>query len=113
MSSAANIAEPMVATCSPSQSIDPSVSSRLTYMTMPQISSTVGHATFDTASLVACGDTSESTSAIDSATKPTSTSNASATPISTTMPIKVSTMSRVSGGTSAAAAAAEPPAIGL
>ena len=79
---------------------------------MPQISSTVGHATLLTASLVACGMNSPSTTAIDSATKPTSTSNASATMISVAMPISVRILSRSSSGISSAAVAAEPPAIG-
>ncbi len=85
----------MLATCSPSQSIDPSVSSRLTYVTTPQISRTVGQAILSIASLPAAfGMISDGTAAIVSATNPTSTSNASATTISVTMPIRVSTLSR-------------------
>jgi len=74
-------------------------------MTIPQISSTVGQATLLTAPLVDFGEISDRIAAIVSATNPTSTSNASATTISETMPIRVRVRSRSSVVTSFAAGA--------
>jgi hypothetical protein len=80
---------------------------------MPEISSTVGQAILLTASFAIPGLKNARTAAIVSATNPTSTSNASATTISATIPISVRTLSRSSCGIpSASAVAVEPPAIG-
>ena len=80
---------------------------------MPQISSTVDHATFSTAPLRAFGESSISTAAMLKETNPTSTSNASATTISETMPTSVRILSRSSSGTASAVALTAPPAIGF
>ena len=74
ISSAASSGAPTSATFSPSQSIVPVSSISETYMTMPQISSTVDHATLLAAFLDAFGIASESTTAIETATNPTSQS---------------------------------------
>ena len=77
---------------------------------MPQISSTVGHATFSAAPLVACGIASERITAIVTATKPTSHSSVSAIKTSAAIPASVRMRSRSSCGASAAMSTA-PPAI--
>ena len=85
MMSAASRGAPMPATWPPSQSIVPRRSMRLTYVTMPQISSTVGQATLLTAPLLTLGETSEMTTAMQMAVKPTSWLNGGMTAIARTM----------------------------
>ena len=81
-------------------------------MTMPQISSTVGHATLAAASLVAFGISSDSTTAIVTATNPTSQSSVRAITTSAPMPKSVRMRSRFSAGASALIAIAPPPITG-
>ncbi len=113
ISSAASSGVPTSATFSPSQSIVPISWSSATYMTMPQISSTVGQATLFAASLVAYGISRERTTATVTAMKPMSHSTPeTARPTSVRMPTRVRMRSRLRPGFSIAASTAPPPITG-